>query len=326
MCKKKFVFLICLALLCLTFCGCQSSQSSPISKSGVYLDTVITVTLYGTEEESILDHCLSLCESYEALFSRTMEGSDVYRMNHAGGQPTQVSPETARLIEKAISYSNISDGAFDCTIAPLSTLWDFKNNPGRVPSQEEIEAARSLVDYRTIQASQTTVTLKNPSAAIDLGGIAKGYIADRLKDYLTSQGITSALINLGGNVLTIGSKPDGSPWNIGIQKPFDERNASIASLKVTDQSLVTSGTYERYFTVGGTVYHHLLDPATGYPADTGLSSVTILSDDSIDGDALSTSCFVLGIDKGMELIESLPGVEALFVTSEDELLYSSGLE
>lgn len=326
MCKKKFVFLICLALLCLTFCGCQSSQSSPISKSGVYLDTVITVTLYGTEKESILDHCLSLCESYEALFSRTMEGSDVYRMNHAGGQPTQVSPETARLIEKAISYSNISDGAFDCTIAPLSTLWDFKNNPGQVPSQEEIEAARSLVDYRTIQVSQTTVTLKNPSAAIDLGGIAKGYIADRLKDYLTSQGITSALINLGGNVLTIGSKPDGSPWNIGIQKPFAERNASIASLKVTDQSLVTSGTYERYFTVGGTVYHHLLDPATGYPADTGLSSVTILSDDSIDGDALSTSCFVLGIDKGMELIESLPGVEALFVTSEDELLYSSGLE
>lgn len=326
MCKKKFVFLICLALLCLTFCGCQSSQSSPISKSGVYLDTVITVTLYGTEEESILDHCLSLCESYEALFSRTMEGSDVYRMNHAGGQLTQVSPETARLIEKAISYSNISDGAFDCTIAPLSTLWDFKNNPGQVPSQEEIEAARSLVDYRTIQVSQTTVTLKNPSAAIDLGGIAKGYIADRLKDYLTSQGITSALINLGGNVLTIGSKPDGSPWNIGIQKPFAERNASIASLKVTDQSLVTSGTYERYFTVGGTVYHHLLDPATGYPADTGLSSVTILSDDSIDGDALSTSCFVLGIDKGMELIESLPGVEALFVTSEDELLYSSGLE
>lgn len=326
MCKKQSVFFICLALSCLTFCGCQSSQSSPISKSGVYLDTVITVTLYETEEESILDHCLSLCESYEALFSRTMEGSDVYRINHADGQPTQVNSETAQLIEKAISYSNISDGAFDCTIAPLSTLWDFKNNPGQVPSQEEIEAARSLVDYRTIQVSQNTVTLKNPGAAIDLGGIAKGYIADRLKDYLTSQGITTALINLGGNVLTIGSKPDGSPWNIGIQKPFDERNTSIASLKVTDQSLVTSGIYERYFTVSQTVYHHLLDPATGYPADTGLSSVTILSDDSIDGDALSTSCFVLGIDKGMELIESLPGVEALFVTSEDELLYSSGLE
>lgn len=326
MCKKQLVFFICLALSCLTFCGCQSSKTNPLSKSGVYLDTVITVTLYETEEESILDHCLSLCESYEALFSRTMEGSDVYRINHADGQPTQVNSETAQLIEKAISYSNISDGAFDCTIAPLSSLWDFKNNPGQVPSQEEIEAARSLVDYRTIQVSQNTVTLKNPGAAIDLGGIAKGYIADRLKDYLTSQGITSALINLGGNVLTIGSKPDGSPWNIGIQKPFDERNTSIASLKVTDQSLVTSGIYERYFTVGQTVYHHLLDPATGYPADTGLSSVTILSDDSIDGDALSTSCFVLGIDKGMELIESLPGVEALFVTSEDELLYSSGLE
>ena len=319
---KRIFSLIC--ILCLALTGCRDISGNPLSKSGIYLDTLITITVYGTEDESLLDHCFSLCASYEKLFSRTLEGSDIYRINHSNGQPTQVDRETALLIEKAIYYSELTEGAFDCTIAPLSILWDFQNAT-HPPASQKIQEALSLVDYRTIQVADHTVTLQNPNAAIDLGGIAKGYIADRIKDYLKSQGVTSALIDLGGNILAVGNKPDGSAWNIGIQKPFDQASSAITSLKVQDQSLVTSGIYERYFQDGNTLYHHLLDPSTGYPADTGLYSVTILTDHSVDADALSTACFVLGPEKGMALVESLPGVEAVFVTDTQELLRSDGL-
>ena len=324
MAQKRFPFFFLLCTLALALAGCHGIPKSPLSRSGIYLDTLITITLYGTEDEALLDHCFSLCASYEKLFSRTLEGSDVYRINHSQGQPTQVEEETALLIEKALYYSELTDGAFDCTVAPLSILWDFPH-ASSPPNSQEIRQALALVDYHMVQVTGQTVTLQNPNAAIDLGGIAKGYIADRIKDYLKSQGIASALIDLGGNILAVGDKPDGSAWNIGIQKPFGQADSAITSLRVHDQSLVTSGVYERYFQENGVLYHHLLDPSTGYPADTGLYSVTILTAHSVDADALSTACFVLGPEKGMALIESLPETEALFVTDSEELLYSEGL-
>jgi thiamine biosynthesis lipoprotein len=301
-----------------------AAADDSVSNTGFYLDTVIAITAYGTTNESVIDDCFSLISDYESLLSRTMEGSDIWNVNHSDGEPVTVSEETADLINLALKYSELSDDAFDISLAPYSILWDFQNNTGVVPSDEEIAEAGSHTGLDNLTIDGTTVTLSDPEAAIDLGGIAKGYIADRVKDLLLSEGIESALINLGGNVLTVGSKVDGSNWKIGIRKPFSDASDLSAVVSVNDQSVVTSGTYERYFEVDGVIYHHILDPQTGYPIQNGLDSVTILSDSSADGDALSTTCFVLGLEDGMELIESLDDIEAMFITDDGELHYSSG--
>ncbi|MCD7834586.1 MAG: FAD:protein FMN transferase [Lachnospiraceae bacterium] len=311
------------------------AEEEKTSETGFFLDTVITITLYGDNDSTAMDGCFALLDQYEQMLSRTVEGSDVWNINHSNGEPTEVSEETAWLIETALYYSELSDGAFDITITPLVELWDVQNKAslvtgdetaeeayasGLIPSEEEIETALLHIDYTAVSCEGTTVTLSDPEAEIDLGGIAKGYIADCLEDYLLSQGIESALINLGGNVQTVGTKPDGSSWKIGIQKPFGGSSDIITVVECTGESVVTSGTYERYFEIDGTIYHHILDPNTGYPADNGLVSVTILADFSTVCDALSTTCFVLGLEDGMELIESIDSVEALFIT-EDEVMY-----
>lgn len=262
---------------------------------------------------------MKLCEKYEALFSRTIKTSDISRINENGGRPVTVSDDTIDILQKAISYGELSDGLFDVTIAPASSLWDFKSDTPALPDKNELKEAISHIDYRTIQISGNTVTLLDSKAQIDLGGIAKGYIADRMKSHLISKGVEHATINLGGNVLTIGGKPDGTPFHIGIQKPFDERNSILTSVDVTDRSVVSSGSYERFFTLDGQLYHHILNPRTGYPVDSGLSGVTILSDSSVDGDALATICFALGQEKGMALIRSLDGVDALFVDTNGKV-------
>lgn len=295
-----------------------------VSDTGFYLDTVITITAYGTTDQSVIDDCFSLIGDYESMFSRTLEGSDIWNVNHSQGEPVTVSRETGELIDLALHYSELSNDAFDITLAPYSILWDFQNNPGNIPSETDLEEAGKHTGLSKLHVDGNLITLEDPEGAIDLGGIAKGYIADRVKEQLLSEGIGSALINLGGNVLTVGTKPDGSVWKIGIRKPFADASELSAVVPVTDQSVVTSGTYERYFQVDDTIYHHILDPATGYPVENGLQSVSILSDSSADGDALSTTCFVMGLKNGMELIESLEGIEAMFITEDGELHYSSG--
>ncbi|MFD1402422.1 FAD:protein FMN transferase [Robinsoniella peoriensis] len=307
----------CMLACCLLLSACSSSRE-PISKQGFLLNTVIQITLYDTGNESLLDESFAVCEKYEQLLSKTVATSDVSRINQAEGKPVTVSDETIALIQKSLTYSELSDGAFDITIAPLSSLWDFKDKK-TIPDSQDIEKAKNLVDYHTISISGNTVTLLNPKASIDLGAIAKGYIADKIKDYLVSKNVKSGLINLGGNVLTIGTKPDGSAWNIGIQKPFDEQNAAITSVHLSDESVVTSGVYERYFKQDGVIYHHILDAKTGYPFQNGLLGVTIISEQSVDGDALSTTCFALGLQKGMELIRSLPDIDAIFITDDYQL-------
>lgn len=316
--KRIYFSIVAILFSCLTLSGCAGKNTS-ISQSGTYFDTVIQIEIYDTDAEDKLEHCFEICEKYENLLSRTKEGSDVYRINHAKGESTGVSTETARLIQTGIHYSEISGGAFDITIAPLSILWDFKNNDGTIPPQEAIDEALSHTGYKNIELNGSTVTLKDPKAAIDLGALAKGYIADRIKRYLTSQGVESGIINLGGNVLTIGSKPDGEPYNIGIQKPFSKQNEVITSVKTSGGSIVSSGNYERYFEKDGKIYHHILDAKTGYPVDNNLYGVTIISEGSITGDALSTTCYALGLEKGMELIKSIDDVDALFITSDYEI-------
>lgn len=295
------------------------AKPEPIAKSGFYFNTVIAIQLNDTSDESLIDDCFALADTYEHYFSRTLEGSDIYRINHAGGAPVEVHDETAALIRAGIEYGKLSDGLFDISIGALTDLWDIPNNEGVIPDAKAIKKAASTVDYTQIMIDGNTVTLKNPDARLDLGGIAKGYAADQMKAYLVAHGAREGFINLGGNVLTLGEKSDGTPYRIGIRKPFSEEGETITAVDVTDGSIVTSGRYERYFEKDGRIYHHILNPKTGYPYDNDLNAVTILSDSSMEGDALSTICFALGMEKGMKFIESMPGTDAIFIDTENTL-------
>lgn len=299
--------------------GCMKPPNEPIEKTGIHFDTVINIKLYDTDDTSLLEDCFQLCDDFEKTVSRTIESSEIYQINHANGASVKVSDVTIDLLQKGIEYGELTDGKFDITVATLSELWDFKNIPGKLPSQSEIDEALSHVNYKNIIIKGNTVTLKDPKSSIDLGGIAKGYMADQLKEYLVSKGVKSGLINLGGNMLAIGTKPDGTEFNIGIQKPFDKQGSAITSVKTNDSSVVSSGVYERYFDLDDRIYHHILDTETGYPYDNGLLSVTILSPLSVDGDALSTTCLALGLEEGKKFIESLEHTEAIFITEDYEI-------
>lgn len=281
-------------------------KQEPIVKNGFYFNTIIAIQLNDTQDESLIDACFDMADTYEHYFSRTLEGSDIYQINHANGAPVEVHDETADLIRYGIAFGELSDGVFDISIGALSDLWDIPNNTGTIPAQSEIDAALATVDYRQIIVDGNTVTLQNPDARLDLGGIAKGYVADQMRAYLNANGSHEGFINLGGNVLTLGQKSNGDAYHIGIRKPFGEDGETITAVDVTDRSIVTSGRYERYFEKDGRIYHHILDPKTGYPYESGLNGVTILSDSSMVGDALSTICFALGQQKGTEFLSSMP--------------------
>lgn len=324
---KKLSAVLTASALLLT--GCSGAKSSTqtdqdLTYTDMLFDTVIKIQILDPADESILDGLKKLCEKYDTMFSATNTDSELYKLNHANGQPFTVSSETANLIQEGIHYSELSGGAFDLTIEPVSALWDFKADKPTVPSSDAIAQAVSHVDYTKVDIQDNTVTLEDPEAGIDLGAIAKGYIADQVKTYLKKQGIKHAIINLGGNVDVIGTKPDGSKYNIGIQKPFDESGEAITSVQLKDQTVVTSGIYERYFKKNGKLYHHILDPRTGYPCENNLYSVSIITDSSTKADALSTTCFLLGYEKGMELIQSMDGVEAIFIT-DDEKMHKIGI-
>ncbi len=330
----SFGFFPLVLYLSACLCGCAST-SEPIQETGFYFDTVVSVTVYDQKDVGVLEECMDLCARYEQFFSPTLEGSDVYRINHSGGKATEVSEETVTLLKEAISYAESTDGLVDPTIAPLTRLWNFSSSSltqedadaqNRVPEASDILDALSHIDYKMVQIDGNTVTLLDPQGQIDLGFIAKGYIADRLKELLLSRDVTSALINLGGNVLAVGARPDGTPFQIGLQEPFSEHGTSAAVLPVTDWSVVSSGIYERCFEQDGQLYHHLLDSKTGYPIHNGLASVTILSSSSTQADALSTICFCLGLEEGKQLAESLPEVEAVFLTQDGQLITTSGVQ
>ena len=321
---KRMLSAVILAALMLTLTPtvCLAAGTDKKSVSGFYLDTIITLTAY-VEDESVLKDALKECGRYEQLLSRTREGSDVWRINHAEGKPVTVSDDTITILETAQKISEISDGAFDVTIAPASTLWDFTSGKAELPDSGELKAAAEKVDYTKVRIEGSTVTLPE-DMMIDLGGSAKGYSADAVKDYLIGRGVDSAILSFGGNIVAIGLKPGGKPWNVGIR---DIDGASTDYMLVSKNyggSTVTSGIYERGFELDGVWYHHLLDSKTGWPMQNELASVTIFSDSSMMGDALSTAAFVLGTEKGSDLIESLDGIEAVFIARDRTVTMTSG--
>ena len=332
---KSYIILLFILLFSITslMTGC-TRNTEPISRTGFYFDTVIQITLYDTEDASVLDGCFALAEKYENLFSATKEGSDVWNINHGNGEPVTVSEETVSLLVTAVDYANTTERRIDPTIRPVSGLWNFgSEGQAQVPKDAAIKEALSHVSCDTIRFSvdssnengelgYNTVTLQDPEAAIDLGFIAKGYIADQMKEYLLSQGARSACISLGGNVITIGEKPDGSPFRIGIQEPFAPEGTTLDTVEVRDASVVTSGIYERYFYEGDTLYHHVLDTSTGYPVENELAGVTILCESSTKADALSTACLCMGLEKGRQFLDNYPDVEYLLITRDGTVYYS----
>ena len=354
--SRFFYLILCTVLVCpmLLFTGCENIRDAdtsitgnePISISSIKLNTAVQITIYDSQDKALLDDCLALCDKYELVFSRTNEKSELYKLNHrkdtsdkdpnADGQTTpypvsgtadtwHISEDLASLLSQGLSITRESDGAFDIAIAPLTSLWDFTAEDPKVPDDAAIQKALPLCSSDGVTIDGQDITLPSDDIQFDVGAIAKGYIADRMKDLLVKKGVKSAIINLGGNVLCIGSKPDGTPFKVGIQKPFADRNETEAVMDITGKSVVSSGIYERCFKQGGKLYHHILNPQTGYPYDNGLISVTIISDQSVDGDALSTTCFALGLEDGLKFAEK-KGVQAVFITEDYELHYTDGFQ
>jgi len=301
--------------------GCSGEEPAAVaSETRVLLDTYCTITIYGAHDASLLEEAFEMCAGYEALFSITREGSDVWRINHAGGEPVTVAPQTAGVICEGLSYCELSGGLFDITIGRVSRLWDFSGNP-RVPADAELEAARATVDYRKVLVEGNSVTLLNPEAWIDLGGIAKGYIANRLAEFLLAREVAGAVIDLGGDVAIIGEKPDGEPWRLGVRQPFGGRSDLLGVIETGEASVVTSGVYERQFESGGRLYHHILDPVTGFPVVTDIVSATVVTDNSTAGDALSTIAVLAGSAGAADLLSRADGFTgAVLLLDSGELL------
>ena len=328
--KSKVVPIVCAAIfmvVALTSCSGEKSKE-PIEESVFALDTFVTIRIYDPTKQKALDGAIKMCNDFEDVFSSDKEGAQLYELNHRdpSEQVVKVSDDLASCIQTALEYCKKSDGAFDITVQPLRKYWDFKSDDPELPRKEDVDKDLAKVDYKKVHVNGNEIHFDSPDTQIDLGAIAKGYIADRLKDYLEKEGVHSAIINLGGNVLCIGKKPDGSDFTIGLQRPFADRQETIGAVKVSDLSVVSSGVYERHFIIDGKNYHHILDPKTGFPYDNGIVQVSIITKKSVDADALSTVCFSLGVDKGIALVNQIPDTYAIYVMDDYSMRYSDGAE
>lgn len=297
-----------------------------ISRNFFRFNTTNTISA-ATDDESILDAAVAWCDRCELLFSRVNPESELFRLNRAGGLPLAVDPELAALVETTQSYCRRTEGLFDLTMGSVTRLWDYRQ--GIVPAQGDVDEALRHVDYRIPAVDGSTVCLRDPLACVDVGGIAKGYIADGILELLRERGVEHALVNLGGNVAVMGGKPDGGPWVVGIRRPVPSSALplldSFATVSLADGSVVTSGVYERAFEKDGVLYHHILDPRTGFPAQTDLVSATVVAQSSLDADGFTTALVIMGADRALAFVESDPALEAVLVTVDGDVLATSGI-
>ncbi len=359
--KLNILILIAMIVVAGSLSGCGSTGTwSGYSKQSFYFDTICEITIFDldpayfddlTEDNfedtsnALITDAFKLMSEYEKTLSRTIDGSDIDRINKASGEATAVNEETLQVISKGIGFGDLSGGVFDITVGKASTLWDFheslEEGGTEVPSAEALKEASEHIDYKAISMDEAsgTVRLDDPEMMLDLGGIAKGYIADRVSEYLRGLGVTSGIVNLGGNIEVIGGKAgslgasleEQSDFSLGIRDPLDETGGLLGIYPGRDVTIVTSGTYERFIEVDGVKYHHILDPETGWPVDTDVLQVSVIAGagHSADCDGLSTVCLALGSDKGSELIKELAEsgefgpLEAIFVTTDGEIIYTN---
>ena len=319
MMKRLTLRMSLLALLCLTLAGCFGA-ASPARTAFFAMDTYITLEAYGKNAAEALSDCEAETARLTSLLSVTSETGDILRMNHADGSPTRVSTETANLLTEAIALSGGTDGAFDPTVYPLVSRWGFLDATQRVPTQDEIDSLLPLVGWENVRVEGETVTLP-VGAGVDLGGIAKGYVTDRLVSLLRQRGVESALLSLGGNVYAVGANPAHGDWRIGVQNP-NSADSVVGVVSVQNAAVVTAGSYQRYFTQDGQTYHHILDPMTGRPAESGLSSVTIVCESATRADALSTALFVMGLERATAFWRGDGAFAAVFVSADGAVSYT----
>ena len=300
-----------------------------LSKTDFVLGTLCTIRLVEGGNSATLDEAFARLRTIEDRMSVNKEGTEVSKINEmAGKEAVQVSSDTFYVISKAIEYAKITNGAFDPSVGPLVKLWNIGEGGEKVPPSKDILSAKALVDWRNVvlDASTNKVLLKKQGMRLDLGAIAKGYAADEVEKILTRAKVKAAVIDLGGNVFVYGTKKDKTPWRVGIQNPESERGDYLGIVEGPQMTVVTSGIYERYFIENGKRYHHIMDTKTGFPVDNGLLSVSIIGQSSIDADALSTSLFALGIEKGMELLKQFPYTYAIFIDKYKKIYLSPGAE
>ncbi|HYF75258.1 MAG TPA: FAD:protein FMN transferase [Candidatus Nitrosocosmicus sp.] len=335
--SRKAVLVAIMALLAaLTLSGCQSTtpapveKTGPISKTDFLLGTVVEVTIYDKSDETILDKALArIAEIENKMTINNADTSEIITLNNASGvNEVKLSPDTFFVVEKGLEYSKRSKGAFDITVGPVVKQWNIGTEYAAIPDKDKLAEAVKLVDYERLSLNKDKLTARLADAGmkVDLGAIAKGYAADEVARVLKENGVQHAIINLGGNVMTVGGNPNGNPWKIGIQDPFNPRGEFLGIVPIKDQTVVTSGTYERFFEVDGKKYHHILNTTTGYPTDNNLYSVSIITDKSVDGDGYSTTCLLLGLEEGIKLMESTENTEAIFITSDKKVYVTSGLK
>ena len=300
--------------------GC-ATKAAARDVTAFALDTVVSVTYYRDADREAALEALALCRDYELVFSRTDPDSELFRLNASGSMT--VSPALRAVLELALEFCRESGGRYDVTMGGVSALYDFSGDPHR-PDDAALREAVAHVGWEKLRLDGDTVTLTDPAAVIDLGSVAKGWIADRMKALLEERGVEHAIISLGGNILTLGGRPDGTDFQIGIRYPERDSDALAATVRVKDESVVTSGVYERFFVEDGVTYSHLLDPATGLPLQNGLLAVSVVGESSARCDALSTLLFALGLDEGLAYINALDGYEAVFITEDHALHRSRG--
>ncbi|WP_338450330.1 FAD:protein FMN transferase [Niallia oryzisoli] len=334
--KLLSVFLVILVILS----GCTGQEkdekepellTSPYKKTEFLMGTVVTVKIYDEGKEDVLETAFDRIKYLAAhiTVNEIEKQSEVDEINRkAGVEPAKVSKDIYELIEAGEAYSVDTKGSFDITIGPLTNLWHIGFPDARKPEQSEIDAVLPLINYEQVELNkkEQTVFLKNPGMQLDLGAIAKGFITDEVVEVLKENDVTTAIVDLGGNIYVLGNNPSGRDWTVGIQDPLSARGETVGKITEKNKSIVTSGIYERYLEVDGKTYHHLLNPDDGYPFNNDIAGVSIVSEKSVDGDGLSTSLFSKGIQGGLEFVEQYEGVEAIFISTDNKVYITSGLK
>lgn len=309
----------------------EENGTKALAQTFYIYDTVVNIKVFGDKAtQQHMDHIQQMLEQMDTEFSRTKEDGELYAVNQAAGkEAVAVSDRTLDIVKQSLKYAEEMDGLFDPTIGPLVDLWAIGEGGEKVPAQADIDKAKSLINYKDVIVDEAAKTIKlaKEGMVLDMGGIGKGYAADRIAEYLKAQGLDSAMINLGGSsIIALGNKPNGSPWNIGLQDPDQSRGTQLGTIKISDEVIDASGVYERFFMQDGVRYHHILDPRTGFPSQVGLKSITIMSPNATDADALSTGVFLMGLEDGMKYLESLPEkIDAFFITEDNKIYATSGI-
>ena len=323
---KRFAAIITALIMTFSLAACGEGGSAgtdePRTATVFAMDTFVTVTAYCGDET--LEKVGRLVTELDGKLSRTKANSDIGQLNASGTDGVTVGDDTAELLKAALDYCAESDGIFDITIAPLTDLWNVNGDSPRVPTPAEIADAMICIGYKylTIDGNEARFTYEGMSC--DLGGIAKGYAADKAVELLKSEGVTSAMLQVGSSVYLLGEKPDGSAYNVGVRDPEGDINDYVGTVLLKDKYITSSGDYERYFESDGKRYCHIFDTASGYPIDNDLHSVTVISDNGAEGDYLSTALFCMGLENGLRKCKN-DGISALFIT-KDKHIYTAGAD